>query len=94
MIIEPDAIANLVTNLNIQKCADAEKVHLSLVTYVIKTLALPNIALYLDGGNSGWLGWPNKINDAATRFTDIYKAAGSPAQLRGVRIFLPSPRLL
>lgn len=40
--------------------------------------------MYLDAGHAGWLGWPANIGPAATMFGDLYKAAGSPSQVRGL----------
>ena len=53
---EPDSLANLVTNLNVAKCANAESAYKTLVTYAMEKLNLPNVAMYLDAGHAGWLG--------------------------------------
>jgi cellulose 1,4-beta-cellobiosidase len=54
------------------------------VTYAIQQLNLPNVSMYLDAGHAGWLGWAANIGPAATMFGDLYKAAGSPAAVRGL----------
>lgn len=55
------------------------------VVFAIQQLAaLSNVYLYLDGANSGWLGLPANLAPAAVLFSQIYKASGSPAQLRGL----------
>lgn len=40
--------------------------------------------MYLDAGHAGWLGWAANIGPAATLFSTLYKAAGSPSQVRGL----------
>jgi cellulose 1,4-beta-cellobiosidase len=43
-------LANLVTNLNVAKCANAQSAYLECVNYALKQLNLPNVAMYLDAG--------------------------------------------
>jgi hypothetical protein len=81
---EPDSLANLVTNLNVQKCANAATAYKTLTTYAIKTLNMKNVIMYLDAGHAGWLGWPANIGPAADLFGALYKGAGSPASVRGL----------
>lgn len=54
------------------------------VEYAISTLNLPNVSMYLDAGHAGWLGWSANIGPAATLFAQVFKAAGSPAAVRGL----------
>ncbi|KAL6705339.1 hypothetical protein ACN47E_007149 [Coniothyrium glycines] len=84
LVIEPDSLANLVTNTNVQKCANAANAYKTLTTYAIKTLNLKNVIMYLDAGHAGWLGWTANIAPAAELFGSLYKAAGSPAAVRGL----------
>ena len=84
LVIEPDSLANLVTNLSVQKCANAAAAYKQCVTYAIQQLNLSNVDMYLDAGHAGWLGWSANIQPAATLFGDLYKAAGSPARVRGL----------
>jgi cellulose 1,4-beta-cellobiosidase len=84
LVIEPDSLANLVTNLNVAKCANAEAAYKQCVEYAIKTLNLPNVSMYLDAGHAGWLGWSANIGPAATLFASVWQAAGKPAQVRGL----------
>lgn len=81
---EPDSLANLVTNLNVAKCSGAASAYKECTQYAITQLNLPNVSMYLDAGHAGWLGWPANIGPAATMFGDLYKAAGSPSQVRGL----------
>jgi len=84
-VIEPDSLANLVTNLSVTKCANAESAYKTCVTYAITQLAtLGNVYMYLDAGHAGWLGWPANLSPAATLFAQIYQAGGSSPYVRGL----------
>ncbi|KAK3325110.1 1, 4-beta cellobiohydrolase [Apodospora peruviana] len=84
LVIEPDSLANLVTNTNVAKCSNAAAAYRECTKYALQKLNLPNVAMYLDAGHAGWLGWPANIQPAATLFADVYKDAGSPAAVRGL----------
>ncbi|KAL9089776.1 MAG: hypothetical protein Q9165_005570 [Trypethelium subeluteriae] len=84
LLIEPDSLANLVTNLNVANCSAAESAYKAGITYAIQQLNLPNVAMYLDAGHAGWLGWSANIQPAAQLFGSLYTAAGSPSQVRGL----------
>jgi len=84
LVVEPDSLANLVTNLSVQKCSNAQAAYTECVEYAISQLNLPNVSMYLDAGHAGWLGWSANIGPAAQLFGKIYKAAGSPAAVRGL----------
>lgn len=86
LLIEPDSLANLITNLNVPKCAGAQSAYLECTNYAIKSLARPNTSMYLDGGHGGWLGWPANIDPAATMYAKVFKDAGSLPQLRGLAV--------
>ncbi|KAE9368304.1 glycoside hydrolase family 6 protein [Stipitochalara longipes BDJ] len=84
LVIEPDSLANLITNLNVAECAAAESAYLECVNYALTQLNLPNVAMYIDAGHAGWLGWSANIGPAATLFANVYKNASAPASLRGL----------
>jgi len=84
LVIEPDSLANLVTNTNVAKCSNAASAYRECTVYALQQLNLPNVAMYLDAGHAGWLGWSANIGPAATLFGDLYRAAGSPSQVRGL----------
>ncbi|KAI1350192.1 1, 4-beta cellobiohydrolase [Xylaria sp. FL0043] len=84
LVIEPDSLANLVTNLSVAKCANAKSAYLECTNYAITSLNLPNVAMYLDAGHAGWLGWPANLSPAAQLFSQVYSDAGKPAALRGL----------
>ncbi|KAL3479566.1 1,4-beta-D-glucan cellobiohydrolase C [Aspergillus californicus] len=84
LVIEPDSLANLVTNLNVAKCANAQSAYLECTNYAVTQLNLPNVAMYLDAGHAGWLGWSANLQPAANLYASVYADAGSPAALRGL----------
>jgi len=84
LTIEPDSLANLVTNLNVPKCAGAQAAYLECTNYAVKQLNLPNVAMYLDGGHAGWLGWTANLPPAAQMYAKVYNDAGKPKSLRGI----------
>lgn len=61
VIIEPHALANLVTNRNITRCKEAEDTYIEGIAFAIQRLQLANVAIYLDAAHSGWLGWPKNL---------------------------------
>ena len=84
LAIEPDSLANMITNMGVQKCANAASTYKDLTVYALKTLNFPNVDMYLDGGHAGWLGWDANIGPAAKLYAEVYKAAGSPRAVRGI----------
>jgi len=82
-VVEPDGLANLVTNLSVEKCANAASTYEELVSYAISTLQQDNVWLYLDAGHSGWLGWPANLTPAAQLFSQILGNATAGSTIRG-----------
>jgi cellulose 1,4-beta-cellobiosidase len=74
----------MVTNMGVAKCSGAASTYKELTVYALKQLNLPHVAMYLDAGHAGWLGWPANIQPAATLFAGIYNDAGKPASVRGL----------
>lgn len=71
-VVEPDSLANLVTNLSDQRCANAQSAYLECTKYAIEKLRQCNIWLYLDAGHAGWLGWASNQDPAAQMFAQVY----------------------
>ncbi|KAG7092888.1 1,4-beta-D-glucan cellobiohydrolase cel6c [Marasmius oreades] len=82
-IIEPDSLPNLVTNSGLATCQASASGYRQGVQYALKNLNLPNVAMYLDAGHGGWLGWDANLQPGAQELANAYKGAGSPASLRG-----------
>ncbi|CAI7572560.1 unnamed protein product [Penicillium pancosmium] len=84
LVIEPDSLANLVTNMAVSKCANAHDAYLECTNYAVTQLNLDNVAMYLDAGHAGWLGWPANLSPAAQLYAQVYNNASQPASLRGL----------
>ncbi|KAK1231380.1 1,4-beta-D-glucan cellobiohydrolase cel6c [Marasmius sp. AFHP31] len=82
-IIEPDSLPNLVTNSNLTTCQQSAAGYRQGVQYALRNLNLPNVAMYLDAGHGGWLGWDANLQPGAQELANAYKGAGSPASLHG-----------
>ncbi len=82
-IVEPDSLPNLATNLDTPRCAAAERVYRQSVAYAVKTLAMPNVSLYLDAAHAGWLGWSGNRAKMAKIVSDVLALAGGPDKVRG-----------
>ncbi|KAI1812893.1 1, 4-beta cellobiohydrolase [Poronia punctata] len=83
LIIEPDSLPNLVTNIDETACQEAADAYEAGVAYALEQLNLPNVVMYIDAGHGGWLGWDDNIKPGAEELAKVYKAAGSPEQVRG-----------
>ena len=83
-VVEPDSLANLVTNLSDPNCQKAQPAYLECTNYAIKALASVGVTMYLDAGHAGWLGWPANLTPSAELFARVFRDAGSPPQLRGL----------
>ncbi|KAI0206717.1 1, 4-beta cellobiohydrolase [Astrocystis sublimbata] len=84
LIIEPDSLPNLVTNADLQTCKDSKSGYEEGVAYALEQLNLPNVVMYIDAGHGGWLGWDANLDPGAEELAKVYKAAGSPSQVRGI----------
>jgi cellulose 1,4-beta-cellobiosidase len=83
VFLEPDSLANLATNMGLAKCRDAERVYKSSLAYAIRTLAMPNVTLYLDAAHAGWLGWTKNREGFVRIVADVLSAAGGADKIRG-----------
>nr|6K55_A Chain A, Glucanase [Ardenticatenia bacterium]6K55_B Chain B, Glucanase [Ardenticatenia bacterium]6K55_C Chain C, Glucanase [Ardenticatenia bacterium] len=71
-IIEPASLPNLVTNLSIPACAEAQNAYIEGIRYAVNRLrTIPNVYIYLDIAHSGWLGWDNNFNGAVNLYTQV-----------------------
>lgn len=46
-VIEPDSLANLVTNLSVAECSAAEATYKACVTYALQQLATVGVYMYM-----------------------------------------------
>jgi cellulose 1,4-beta-cellobiosidase len=82
-ILEPDSLANLVTNLENPKCQAAEGIYKRGIAYAIAKLSLPNVFLYLDAAHAGWLGWPRNLPKSIEVYKEVLAMAGGADRIRG-----------
>ncbi len=88
-IIEPDSLPNLVTNLNIAKCAEANSsgAYVQGVQYALNKLhAIPNVYNYVDIAHDGWLGWNSNFQPAVNLISNTIK--GTTAGVNSVDGFI------
>ncbi|RPI94102.1 MAG: cellobiohydrolase [Chloroflexi bacterium] len=74
MVIEPDSLPNLITNLSFAKCAEANSTgaYVQGVQYAIGTLRqITNTYAYIDVGHHGWLGWPTNFDPFVTMLKQL-----------------------
>ncbi|GCE21411.1 glucanase [Dictyobacter kobayashii] len=88
-IIEPDSLPNLVTNLSVPKCAEANSsgAYVQGIQYALNKLhAISNVYNYIDISHSGWLGWSSNFQPAVTLITNVIK--GTSAGVNSVDGFI------
>jgi cellulose 1,4-beta-cellobiosidase len=83
VVLEPDSLGNLATNMALPECQEARPAYKEGVTYAIKSFALPNVSVYLDAAHSGWLGWNDNRAKIARVFKQVLSEAGGPRMIRG-----------
>jgi cellulase/cellobiase CelA1 len=108
VVVEPDSLPNLVTNLSEPQCAEADEsgAYVEGVQYALDRLhPIRNTYLYVDIAHSGWLGWDPNFGNAVTLIGDAIR--GAEAGVDSVdgfvtntsnyvpteEIFLPDPEL-
>ncbi|MFI6318216.1 glycoside hydrolase family 6 protein [Nonomuraea sp. NPDC050556] len=67
-IVEIDSLPNLVTNLNVAKCAEAKSsgAYVQGIAYALDKLhAIQNVYTYLDAAHHGWIGWDTNFGPTA-----------------------------
>jgi cellulose 1,4-beta-cellobiosidase len=86
VVLEPDSLANVVTNMEIPRCTVAEPVYRRSIAYAISKLSLPNVYVYLDAGHSQWLGWPRNLKKSVGIFKQVLASAGGAERVRGFAV--------
>lgn len=77
-IIEPDSLPNLVTNLSMSACSEANSsgAYVQGIQYALSRLhTLSNVYNYIDIAHSGWLGWSSNFGPAADLIANTIKGA-------------------
>jgi cellulose 1,4-beta-cellobiosidase len=88
-IIEPDSLPNLVTNLNLANCSQANSsgAYVTGIQYALNKLhAIPNVYNYVDIAHSAWLGWPSNMGPAVNLYKSV--ASGTTAGVASVDGFI------
>jgi cellulose 1,4-beta-cellobiosidase len=83
VVLEPDSLGNMATNMSIPKCQKAKPAYRNGIVYAIKSFHLPNVSVYLDAGHAGWLGWDDNRAKIAKIFKNVLNDAGGPQMIRG-----------
>ncbi len=76
MVIEPDSLPNLITNLNFEKVREAQRTgaYVEGVQYAVGKLRfLDNTYAYIDIAHAGWMGWPDNLKP----FVQLLKNVGA-----------------
>ena len=74
LLIEPDSLPNLITNVGFPKVAEAKAsgAYVDGVRYAIGTLrSIPNTYAYIDVGHAGWMGWPSNFRPFVGLLKDL-----------------------
>ncbi|KAK1756669.1 glycoside hydrolase family 6 protein [Echria macrotheca] len=71
IVLEPDSLGNLVTNMGIEFCAQAAPVYREGIANAIASLQFPHVHLYMDAAHGGWLGWNDNLPLAAKEFATV-----------------------
>ena len=82
LIIEPDSLPNLATNLGDPHCGNTatQNAYTQGISYAINKLKTLKVTMYLDAAHGGWLGWADNLK----KFTQIVaKLTISVNDLRG-----------
>jgi len=83
LVIEPDSLPNLSTNQGDPRCGNlaTRTAYRDGITYAVQSIAAAaaSVAIYLDAGHGGWLGWRNNMQD----FSRTIGSLGVASHLRG-----------
>jgi len=91
LIIEPDSIPNLITNMQNTKCSQALEPYTQGISYALEKFStIPNsaVSMYLDIAHSGWLGWDANINKIPNFYNNKEAPAGLGKGFDAVRGFI------
>jgi cellulose 1,4-beta-cellobiosidase len=83
VIVEPDSLANIATNLDKPKCAASQAAYVHSTAYALRTLTMTNVSLYMDAAHAGWLGWPHNRDMITRAYQSVFTQAGGQGRVRG-----------
>ena len=61
IVLEPDSLANAITNTGIPFCEQAVPVYEEGIAHAISQLQFDHVHLYIDAAHGGWLGWDDNL---------------------------------
>lgn len=73
VVVEPDSLPNLATNLDNPKCGNTatQMAYKDGIAYAIKQLQTSHAAIYIDAAHGGWLGWDDNLHKFMNLFSDM-----------------------
>mmetsp|Transcript_135171 Transcript_135171/g.431554 ORF Transcript_135171/g.431554 Transcript_135171/m.431554 type:complete len:393 (-) Transcript_135171:417-1595(-) len=75
LVIEPDSLPNLSTNHGDPRCGNSATMaaYKGGIQYAVQSIgaAAPSVAMYLDAGHGGWLGWKDNMKDYVATIRDL-----------------------
>jgi cellulose 1,4-beta-cellobiosidase len=83
IVLEPDSLGNMATNMDLPKCQGARSAYKNGIVYAIKSFHLPNVSVYIDAAHGGWLGWDGNRAKIAKIYKTVLNDAGGPSMIRG-----------
>lgn len=83
VVLEPDSLPNLISNLGVEKCALSHDVYIHSIAYAVARLSLPHVSIYLDAAHAGWLGWEANQRRMARLVKQVLSMAGGAERIRG-----------
>jgi len=86
VVLEPDSLSNLVTNMQNPSCARVADIYKRGIAYAISRLSLPNVFVYLEAAHGGWLGWPKNLARSVPLYKQVLEMAGGPDRIRGFAV--------
>lgn len=69
LVVEPDAVGNIVTNQGTPFCQTATPVYEEGIAHAISALQFDHVFLYLDASHGGWLGWDANLEPSKCYIT-------------------------
>ena len=67
VVVEPDALANMITNLSIENCSKVVALYEEGIVFAISNLQFSHVHLYLDAAHGGWLGQAGNLGPGKER---------------------------
>lgn len=72
LVLEPDSLANVVTNMAVEFCAQAAPTYEAGIAYAIANLQFDHVSLYMDAAHGGWLGWDDNLAPGTSLLTLLF----------------------